>query len=227
MILCIADLLPAELLQEAQGVFANSLFVEGSQTAGWHARQVKHNRQIAPDQPSALALQQKIISRMAAHSIIATAALPKRFRPLLFNRHETGMSYGSHVDDAIMGGASFDGNAVRADISFTVFLSPPESYDGGELVIESVAGEQPYKLQAGQAIIYPATSLHRVEEVTRGVRDAAVGWLQSYVRDAGQREMLFELDTVRRALFRRDGKSPEFDGLSKVYSNLLRAWSSV
>ncbi len=227
MILCIADMLPAELLQEAQALFAGSRFVDGRETAGWHARQVKYNSQIAASQPGVRVLQEKIVSQMAAHRIVATAALPKRFRPLLFSRYETGMSYGSHVDDAIMGRGVSDADEIRSDISFTLFLSPPENYDGGELVIESTSGEQVFKLQAGQAVIYPSTSLHRVCEVTKGVRDAAVGWAQSYVRDAGQREMLFELDTVRRAIFKRDGKSPEFDQLSKVYSNLLRSWAEV
>jgi PKHD-type hydroxylase len=227
VILCIADMLPPELLQEAQALFTGSHFVDGRETAGWHARGIKHNLQIAANQPQAQALQQKILSQIAAHSVIASAVLPRRFRPLLFSRYETGMSYGSHVDDAIMGRAGDQANEVRSDVSFTLFLSPPDSYDGGELVIESASGEQVFKLQAGQAVIYPSTSLHRVCEVTRGMRDAAVGWAQTYVRDAGQREILFELDTVRRAIFRRDGKSPEFDQLSKVYSNLLRSWAEV
>jgi PKHD-type hydroxylase len=227
MILCIADLLPAELLTQAQAVFASSHFVDGRETAGWHARQVKQNLQIAANQPGVKELQQKILAQVAAHSVIATAVLPRRFRPLLFSRYETGMSYGSHVDDAIMGRSASGADEIRTDISFTLFLCPPENYDGGELVIESTAGEQVFKLQAGQAVLYPATSLHRVCEVTKGVRDAAVGWAQSYVRDADQREMLFELETVRRAIFKRDGKSPEFDRLSKVYSNLLRRWAEV
>lgn len=227
MILCIADMLPAELLQAVQGFFASSQFVDGQKTAGWHARQVKHNRQISASQPGAQDLQQKILAQIAAHSVIATAVLPRRFRPLLFSRYETGMSYGSHVDDAIMARGATGTDEIRSDISFTLFLSPPESYEGGELVIESSSGEQVFKLQAGQAVIYPSTSQHRVCELTSGVRDAAVGWVQSYVRDAGQREMLFELDSVRRAIFKRDGKSGEFDQLSKVYSNLLRAWADV
>lgn len=227
MILCIADMLPTDLLIEAQALFARSKFVDGAQTAGWHARQVKHNFQIVASQPGVRALQDKIISRMAAHGVITSAAMPKRFRPLLFSRYETGMSYGSHVDDAIMGRGVSDADEIRTDISFTLFLSPPENYDGGELVIESTSGEQVFKLQAGQAVIYPSTSMHRVCEVTKGLRDAAVGWAQSYVRDAGQREMLFDLDNVRRAIFKRDGKSPEFDQLSKVHSNLLRSWAEI
>jgi len=227
VILCIADMLTSDLLIEVKALFARSQFVDGAQTAGWHARQVKHNLQIAANQPQAQALQQKILSQIAAHSVIASAVLPRRFRPLLFSRYETGMSYGSHVDDAILGRSAQGLDQIRSDISFTLFLSPPENYDGGELVIESTSGEQVFKLEAGQAVFYPSTSLHRVCEVTKGVRDAAVGWAQSYIRDAGQREMLFELDTVRRAIFKREGKSTEFDRLSKVYSNLLRYWAEV
>ena len=227
MILCIADMLTSDLLIEVKALFARSQFVDGAQTAGWHARQVKHNLQIAANQPQAQALQQKILSQIAAHSVIASAVLPRRFRPLLFSRYETGMSYGNHVDDAILGRSAQGLDQIRSDISFTLFLSPPENYDGGELVIESTSGEQVFKLEAGQAVFYPSTSLHRVCEVTKGVRDAAVGWAQSYIRDAGQREMLFELDTVRRAIFKREGKSTEFDRLSKVYSNLLRYWAEV
>lgn len=227
MILCIADMLPADLLQEAQALFAASQFEDGKKTAGWHARLVKHNSQIAGGQAGAAALGQKISSQAALHSVVASAVLPRRFRPLLFSRYETGMSYGSHVDDALMGRAGSGAEEIRSDVSFTLFLSPPENYDGGELVIESTAGEQVFKLQAGQAVFYPSTSLHRVCEVTKGIRDAAIGWVQSYVRDAGQREILFELDNVRRAIFKRNGKSPEFDRLSKVYSNLLRCWAEV
>ena len=227
MILCIADMLADELLAEARKAFADGQFEDGGMTAGWHAKLVKRNLQLQGNQPMVMALRQKIQSQIAAHRIIQMAALPMRFRPLLFNRYETGMSYGSHVDDALMGRSPDGGPEMRSDISFTLFLSDPETYEGGELVIESTSGEQVFKLQAGQAVIYPSTSLHRVCEVTHGIRDAAVGWAQSYVRDAGQREMLFELDTVRRAIFKRDGKSPEFDQLSKVYSNLLRAWSEV
>ncbi|MEQ1890553.1 MAG: Fe2+-dependent dioxygenase [Alphaproteobacteria bacterium] len=227
MILCIADMLPVELLHEAQAVVAASQFVDGKISAGWHARQVKHNLQMPASQSGAQSLQQKLLSHIESHSVVAMAMLPRRFRPLLFNRYETGMSYGSHVDDALMGRDAGGGDAVRSDISFTLFLSQPDTYEGGELVIESTSGEQVFKLQAGQAVFYPSTSLHRVAEVTSGVRDASVGWVQSYVREANQRETLFELDNVRRAIFRRDGKSPEFDSLTKVYSNLLRRWAEV
>ena len=128
------------------------------------------------------------------------------------------MSYGRHVDNALMKGGH------RSDLSFTVFLSDPKDYDGGELVIEGADSEQGYKLPAGSAIVYPSTTLHRVDPITRGERWAVVGWVESWVRHAAQREILFDLDTVQRRLFAQMGKTPEFDLVAKSLSNLLRQW---
>src|SRR5882724_7953048 len=135
----------------------------------------------------------------------------------MFSAYEPGMRYGSHVDDALMQG-------MRTDVSFTLFLSERESYDGGELVIESAAGEDAVKLPAGSMVAYPSTALHHVAPVTRGTRLAAVGWVRSYVRDSARREMLFDLDTARRQLFAREGKSAEYDLVSKSLANLMRMW---
>lgn len=128
------------------------------------------------------------------------------------------MAYGSHVDDALMGG-------MRTDVSFTLFLSEPDTYDGGALVIETSAGEDDVKLPAGSLVAYASTTLHRVAEVTRGARLAAVGWARSYIRDPAQREVLFDLDTAHQSLFQKSGKTPEFDLLSKTSANLLRMWA--
>jgi PKHD-type hydroxylase len=128
------------------------------------------------------------------------------------------MTYGTHVDDALMQG-------MRSDVSFTLFLSDPQSYQGGELVIESASGEDEVKLAAGALVAYPSTSLHRVNAVTRGVRLAAVGWVRSFIRDAARRELLFDLDTARRNMFTREGKSTEFDLISKSLANLMRMWA--
>ena len=147
--------------------------------------------------------------RILGNELFCLAARPKALSPLLFSRYDTGMQYGSHVDDALMGG-------MRTDISFTLFLSDATSYDGGELIIDSASGEETFKLEAGALVAYPATSLHRVGAVTRGARLAAVGWARSFVRDPAQRELLFDLDTARRQLFAREGKSAEFDLISKV-----------
>ena len=135
----------------------------------------------------------------------------------MFSAYEPGMRYGSHVDDALMQG-------MRTDVSFTLFLSDPDSYDGGELVIESASGEDAMKLPAGSLVAYPSTALHHVAAVTRGTRLAAVGWARSYVRDGAQREMLFDLDTARRQIFAEGGKTPEYDLVSKSLANLLRMW---
>jgi PKHD-type hydroxylase len=128
------------------------------------------------------------------------------------------MHYGSHIDDALMAG-------MRTDVAFTLFLSEPDSYDGGELVIENSAGEDTVKLASGSLVAYPATTLHRVADVRRGVRLAAVGWARSFIRDPAQRELLFDLDTARREMFAREGKSAEFDLVSKSLANLIRMWA--
>jgi PKHD-type hydroxylase len=127
------------------------------------------------------------------------------------------MHYGSHVDDALMDG-------MRTDVAFTLFLCDPASYDGGELTIESAAGEEAFKLAPGTLVAYPATSLHRVNDVTRGARLAAVGWARSFIRDPARRELLFDLDSARRQLFAREGKSAEFDLIAKSFANLMRMW---
>lgn len=139
----------------------------------------------------------------------------------MLSRYHPGMTYGVHVDDALMGATE----PVRTDIATTIFLSRPEDYDGGELVIEGTGGDAEYKLPAGAAIFYPATSLHRVAPVGRGSRLAAVTWIQSLVREADRREMLFDLDSARRTLFEQTGKTREVDLLSKTYANLLRLWA--
>lgn len=149
-----------------------------------------------------------------------TVALPKQVSPIRFSRYEQGMSYGTHVDNAFMG----EDRRLRSDLSLTLFLSNPDTYQGGELVIESAQGEQSFKLPAGAMILYPSTTLHRVETVMEGVRLAAVGWVQSLVRDSNAREVLFDLETARRAIFAKHGKVPEFDLISKSYANLLRRW---
>ena len=220
MILCIDQILDADALTAIRAVIAGARFRDGRETAGWHAAMVKHNRQAdAGDAAKAAALVEQALAQNALFQI---AALPQRLGPILLNRYEPGMDYGSHVDDALMGRGA---ERLRSDVSFTVFLDDPNSYEGGELVIDGPAGESDYKLAAGACLLYPATSLHRVAPVTRGTRHAAVGWAQSLVRSAERREMLFDLDTARRAVFESQGKSPAFDLLAKTYANLLRHWA--
>ena len=220
MILCIDHVLNVAALAAIRAALAAARYRDGRETAGWHAAAVKRNRQAdAGDAAKVAAIVEEALGQNAVFQL---AALPQRLSPILLNRYEPGMEYGPHVDDALMGRGA---NRLRSDVSFTVFLEDPASYDGGELVIDSSGGEADYKLAAGACLLYPSTSLHRVAPVTRGVRHAAVGWVQSLVRSAERREMLFDLDTARRAVFESQGKSQAFDLLAKTYANLLRQWA--
>lgn len=221
MILCIGDLLNHETLQQVRDCLAELPYSDGRATAGWHARLVKQNEQADGSHLMARQAESLIRSALEQNSLFQSAALPQNIRPFLFARYRQSMSYGAHVDDAIM-----DNNRFRADIAMTVFLNDAADYDGGELVLDSTGGEQGYKLDAGQAIIYPANTLHQVTPVTSGERLVAVSWIQSLVRAAEQRSMLFEVDTTRRQLFDLYGKTAQFDALAKLHANLLRHWAS-
>jgi len=218
MQIAIANLLNDDDLRAVREVLQSARFVDGKATAGFAARLVKENRQAKASDRSLDEIRTLISNRILANDVFQMAARPKALSPLLFARYEPGMSYGSHVDDALMQG-------LRTDVSFTLFLDDPDSYDGGELVIETTAGEDSIKLPAGALIAYPSTSLHRVAEVTRGQRNVVVGWARSFIRDAAQRELLFDLDSARRQIFSREGKSAEFDLISKSLANLLRMWA--
>jgi PKHD-type hydroxylase len=214
----IAHLLDAPTLAALQQALADpALFVDGRSTAGWHARQVKRNLQARRGGVVDRALAQ-IEAALLAHEVFVAAARPKAIVRLLISRYEPGMTYGTHVDDALMGG-------VRTDLSFTLFLSDPESYQGGALVMDDAYGEREVKLPAGELILYPSTTLHRVEPVTTGVRLAAVGWVRSFVRDSSRREVLFDLETALRSVHDAAGKTPLFDLLAKTRTNLLRMWA--
>jgi len=218
MHILIGNVLSGTEVETVCAALAQAQFIDGRETAGFAARMVKNNRQAAGADRSLATVRQLVVERILGNEVFRLAVRPKALSPLLFSRYERGMHYGSHIDDALMEG-------MRTDVAFTLFLCDPESYKGGELVIESAAGEEPVKLAAGSLVAYPATTLHRVAEVTRGVRLAAVGWARSVIRDAAQRELLFDLDTARRAMFKREGKSGEFDLLSKSLANLMRMWA--
>jgi PKHD-type hydroxylase len=223
MILCIADVLSAADLAALSRGLGKAVFQDGRKTAGWHARKVKRNEQAAPASRAAREAGERITTALKANPVFNAGVQPRAIRPFLLSRYGAGMEYGPHVDDAIMGSEQ----RMRSDVSVTVFLNPPEAYDGGELVIETAGGEQSFKLPAGHAIAYPSTSLHRVEKVTRGTRLVAVTWVQSLVRAAEDREILFDLDMARHAIFEQHGKTREFDLIAKSYANLLRKWSDV
>jgi PKHD-type hydroxylase len=191
-------------------------FAQGKATAGWHAKDVKENEQAKG--ATADSVTAKVKDLLLAHPVFKAAARPKRFARLLVSRYRPGMAYGTHVDDALMDG-------IRADLSFTLFLSAPESYGGGELVVEGNDGETAVKLPAGSLVLYPTTSLHRVNPVTQGERLAVVGWVRSYIRSPEQRETLFDLDNVVAALREAHVERATLDRLFKVRANLLRMWA--
>jgi PKHD-type hydroxylase len=217
---CIADVLSAAQLQEVRTLLADQSFQSGSRTAGWAATLVKNNEQLDPAAQHYQELQQLVASALTGNEVFALAAMPRAMRPLLFSRYTAGMGYGDHVDNALMG----EDSRIRSDLSFTLFLSAPGEYEGGELTIEDTRGTQAYKLEAGALVLYPSDTLHRVETVTSGVRQVAVGWVQSLIRDPRQRQIVFDLEVVRRQLFQEQGKTPQFDVLSKSVSNLWRLW---
>lgn len=220
MIVCIADLLTPDEVAHINTNLGRVAFVPGEATAGWHAKLVKQNEQAAK-QPALEPLKAMIQTALGRNALFQAVAWPRTVHSMLFSRYGVGMSYGRHTDNALMSGASF----LRSDLSFTVFLSEPEAYEGGELVIEDADSERPYKLASGSALVYPSTTLHRVETVVKGDRTVAVGWVQSLVRNAAHREILFDLETVKRTLFAQTGKTPEFDLLTKTMANLLRQWA--
>ncbi|MFC4312452.1 Fe2+-dependent dioxygenase [Steroidobacter flavus] len=218
---CIADILTPTQLHEVHRLLAEQPYHTGSKTAGWAAALVKNNEQLDPGARHYEKLQQLIVGALAANEVFALAAMPKALRPILFCRYSAGMSYGDHVDNALMG----EEPRVRSDLSFTLFLSSPGDYDGGELVIESTQGTHEYKLEAGALVLYPSDTLHRVATVKSGVRQVAVGWVQCLIRDPRQRQILFDLEVLRRQLFQQQGKTPHFDSLAKSCSNLWRLWA--
>ncbi len=224
MIFPIQDLLTLTELTKIATSLSEAKFVDGKLTAGWHAKFVKHNTQLAAKQPIAEMLQTIVAQALQQNHLFQAAVRPKVVRPMLFNCYDVGMSYGSHTDNACMPIAN---GLMRSDVSMTLFLSDPKQYDEGELVLETSWGEQIFKLSAGSAIVYPSTMLHAVRPVTRGKRFAAVTWIQSLVRDSAHREILFDLDTARQVMFERQGKTPEFNLISKSLSNLLREWSEL
>lgn len=218
MILQIAQILPPSVLTELQGRGKeNSLFTSGRDTAGWHARTRKHNLQAQTNTPVQKLLAQ-VEDALLKNELFQAAARPEKIIRLALNRYDTGMYYGAHIDDALMDGQ-------RNDLSFTLFLTPPEDYAGGSLVIDEPAGERSFKLEAGTLLLYPANTLHRVEAVESGQRLAVVGWIRSFLRHADQREILFDLERSIAHLRNAPDDSAVLDLLLKTRSNLLRLWA--
>ncbi|MBE9079332.1 Fe2+-dependent dioxygenase [Romeria aff. gracilis LEGE 07310] len=224
MIFTIPNLLSIDELEQIRQRLAQAELTDGKVTAGWHTKQVKYNQQLSGQHPTSQALVGQVRSIIQRNALFQTAVRPRAVHKLLVSHYGVGMGYGRHTDNALMGNPIMGGNC-RSDVSFTLFLSEPEDYEGGELVIEGVDDERAYKLPARSMLVYPASTLHRVDPVERGDRWVVVGWAQSLIRDSHRRELLFELDTARRSLFAQHGKTDEFDLISKSVANLLRLWA--
>ncbi|WP_260582292.1 Fe2+-dependent dioxygenase [Sphingopyxis sp. PET50] len=215
--------------EETAGIRArleSAVWRDGAGTAGHVAARAKTNLQLADDDPLGAEIGAAIVERLAATPRFIAAALPLRILPPRFNCYAGGGAYGRHIDSAIFS-APGTRERVRSDLSATLFLSDPASYEGGELVAEFGAVRQPVKLGAGSLLLYPANSLHQVTPVTRGTRLAAFFWVQSLVRDQAQRSMLLDLDDSIQALAARDAADPEIVRLTGLYHNLLREWSET
>lgn len=223
MLLCIDQVLTPQELNDTVNQLAKAKFVDGKSTAGWQAQPVKNNLQLSGDSPIVQELQNVVFQALLRNPLFQMAVRPKIVRPIIFSRYQPGMSYGLHVDNALMG----DRTLNRSDVSLTLFLNSPSDYEGGELVIDTSLGEQSFKLNAGSMVVYPSSTLHQVKPITTGERFAAITWVQSLVRDPADREILFDLDTVRQLMYKKYGKTPEFDLLSKSHANLLRKWADV
>jgi len=225
MMLHIPGVLSPSQVAEARAALEAARWDDGSATAGPQAAQRKQNRQL-PHSPQAQALADMVSAALRQQPLFMSAALPHIILTPRFNRYEDSGHYGNHIDGAI----HFDpgsGKTARTDVSTTVFLSDPDEYEGGELIVEDTYGAHEVKLPAGDAIVYPSTSLHRVEPVTRGVRMASFLWTQSLVRDDARRHMLHELDMTIMALRQRIGDSDEVVTLTGHYHNLIRQWANL
>ncbi len=219
----ISNVLTWEQLTKLREMIAESPFESGERTAGPRARRVKDNLQMARDAKHRSEIQELVVSTLMANVDFRRAALPRSMRPPMVSRYQPGMAYGPHVDDALMGKDKLS----RTDLSFTLFVADPTDYDGGELTIMSEFGEHEVKLPAGCLFLYPSSTIHRVQPVTRGERIAVVGWVESYVRDADRRTILADVAAVRRLLSEQLPNAPETDLASKTYANLLRMWAET
>jgi len=226
MLLPIPEVLTADQLRRARQLFAQAEWVDGRVTAGHQSARAKDNLQLPEGSPVAREVGGMVLSALEQNALFISAALPARVFPPLFNHYEGGQSFGTHVDNAIRQ-VTGTPHRIRTDLSATLFFTAPEEYDGGELVVEDTYGMHRVKLPAGHMILYPSTSLHHVRPVTRGARIASFFWIQSMVRDDGQRTLLFDLDVAIQKLTEMDGEHPSVVQLTGIYHNLLRRWADV
>jgi PKHD-type hydroxylase len=205
-------------------MLARAPFVDGKLSAGQVARRIKHNQEVDRHAREIEQLNSLVMGKLVQHPVYRSGALPLRVAAPYYARYTPGMRYGDHVDDPVMG---TDGVLYRSDVSITVFLNDPSAYDGGELAVNTAFGEQLVKLPAGDAVMYPSSSLHRVAEVVRGERLVAVTWLQSLVRDPARRELLHELNSVRERMLANTPEAEDAQLVNKTYVNLVRMWGDL
>jgi PKHD-type hydroxylase len=226
MLLAVPDVLTKAQVAEARERLEQGEWVDGRVTAGHQSARAKNNQQLREGSQGAARLGESILAALQQNPLFVSAALPLRVFPPLFNRYAGGQSFGTHVDNAVRQVPGTP-HRLRTDLSATLFFSEPDEYDGGELVIEDAYGVHSVKLPAGHLILYPATSLHHVRAVTRGARLASFFWIQSMVRDDGQRTLLFDLDSAARRLAHDHPDHPSAVQLTGVYHNLLRRWADL
>ncbi len=226
MLLQIPDVLTKEQTTQCRQMLEQAEWVDGRVTAGHQSAKVKDNMQLPEDHPVARQIGDVILSALANNPLFIAAALPLKIFPPLFNRYQGGQQFGNHVDNAIRPIRGTP-HRVRTDLSATLFFTGPDEYDGGELSIEDTYGVHRVKLPAGHMVLYPSSSLHHVRPVTRGARIASFFWIQSMVRDDGQRTLLFELDMAIQRINRDVPDHPGILQLTNVYHNLLRRWADT
>src|SRR5215469_10295279 len=225
MLICIPDVLTKDEVADFRRIMSEEVWQDGRSTAGAQSAEVKKNEQLPPDGKTVRHLGERILRALTANTLFVSAAVPLHIFPPLFNRYVPGQFFGEHVDNCIRGD-HLTGLRIRTDLSVTLFLSEPDEYDGGELVVEDYYGSQRIKLPAGHAVLYPATSLHSVTPVTRGARVASFFWLQSMIKDAHARRMTFDMDNAIQELVARLGRNdPEVRKLTNIYHNLVRYWA--
>ncbi len=226
MLLHIPQVLTTEQVQGSRRALDGAAWVDGRVTAGHQSVRVKRNSQLPESHPLSEELGDMVLTALQRDPLFQSAALPLRVFPPLFNRYESGQAFGSHVDNSIRQIAA-TGHRIRTDLSATLFLSEPEEYDGGELLVEDSYGVHSVKLPAGHLVLYPSTSLHTVTPITRGARVASFFWIQSMIRDDGARTLLFDLDTAIQRLNQDAPDHPSALQLTGVYHNLLRRWAEM
>jgi PKHD-type hydroxylase len=227
MLVCVPDVLTKTEVAEFRAVMDAAAWEDGRSTAGAQSAMVKSNEQLPPNGELARQLGESVIKALVANPLFVSAAIPKQIFPPLFNRYGVGQHFGVHVDNAVRGD-HLTGTRIRTDLSVTLFLSEPEEYDGGELIVEDYYGAHRVKLPAGHLVLYPASSLHTVTPITRGVRVASFFWLQSMIRDGHARSLIFDLDGAIQGLVRRlDRNDADVVKLTGVYHNLIRYWAEI